>query len=126
MARTPAPWLPFPEDTPPEPGAAPAPPDDVPNSHQGGPHAVQDDRPGTPSATPGDVRPAPPSADAPASTGPLRHRAEGQSRILDGPALPGEAGERFGPGGERGPGDRLAGAGGEFAAHLRAGGGRAP
>src|SRR5262245_54861169 len=106
MARTPAPWLPFPQDPPPEPAETSVPPDSPPSPEKGDRHAVQDDRSGTPPATPGDLRPAPPAADAAAGAGPPRQGAESQPRSLDGPTLPGEAGERVGPGGERGAGDR--------------------
>src|SRR5260370_27116068 len=98
---------------PPDWGDTPATQNNVPSEPKGDRY-VQDDCPRTSKATPGDTQPTPNESDAALDAGSLRQGAEGQPRDLEGPPLPGEAGERPEPDRERSPGDRPQGTGGLF------------
>src|SRR5262249_8319578 len=72
-------------------------------------HAIQDDRPRTPSGSVSrPARPAPPGADAAGDPGPAGDGAEGRPHGQDERAGPGEPGEEFRPDRDRSPraGDR--------------------
>src|SRR5262245_58322441 len=109
MARKPStyqPLLPFPD------------PDDTPlpdgNVFQGGSHAIQDDSARTPPAASAAAQPALPEPDAAAHDGMLGRRAEDAPRTLEGPAVPGETGQRPEPDRERSAGTGTQGTGGLF------------
>src|SRR5439155_19546914 len=76
---------------------------------QGNHDAVQDDHVGTPPATSGDSRPAPPETDIASDGEILCQAVEDPSRSLDGLLLPVEPGQRPEPDSERSPGNRSQG-----------------
>src|SRR3954447_2884005 len=104
---TPAPpsWRPLLLEFPPDPDDAAVPPGPPSTDPKETPHAVQDDLPRIDPATPDAARAAPLEPDAAVHPGPVRDRAEGQPRRLDGPLPRGESGQGPPPDGQRRPGD---------------------
>src|SRR5207248_691001 len=71
----------------------------------GEPHALQNHRPRAPGSVSDAPRGPPEEENSPPSPGPLFDRSQSQTRCLEGPARPGEAGHRPKPDCERSPGD---------------------
>src|SRR5579863_802855 len=101
---------------------SPTPVNSVTSTIEGDDHALQDDSSRTPAATDGTARATAADTQAETDARNLRQGTQGEPRSLEGPIVPGQAGERPDPDRQRSPGTGSAGTAGSFIERILAAG----